>query len=126
MKITIGTIIGFIITFLLIFLLANYLIFSMCKNLCEESELKPFRYESQGLFGTLTKIETTEQNADGYAKFCIKHGEPSFWSISENMNYLIGTSSNTIECKNTPLEGEYLVNIYKNGTCEFASKVIKR
>ncbi len=94
MKITIRRILSVILIFALLFTLANMILYCAVETICEDTIEKPFRYESQGLFGTLTKIETTEQNKDGYTKFCIKHGEPSFWSISENINYLIKTSQN--------------------------------
>jgi len=39
-------------------------------------------------------------------------------NICNEMN--VSGCEKEIKCKNTPLEGEYIVNIYDNGTCEFA------
>ena len=79
-----------VILFVLIFLfLANVVICDMVKSMCEESAVRPIRYESQGLFGVLTPIETTPENADGYGRICIKSREPNFWSILENLKYVV-------------------------------------
>lgn len=70
-------------------LMSMYLVYLMAASICEKSEVLPFRYESQGLLGTLTKIPTTPQNADGYARLCISTGNPKFFKLTENINYLV-------------------------------------
>lgn len=71
-------------------LMAMYMVYLMAASICEESKVLPFRYVSQGLFGqTLTKIPTSPQNADGYARLCISTGNPEFFKLTENINYIV-------------------------------------
>ena len=65
------------------------IVYHMAASICDKSEILPFRYESQGWLGTLTKIRTTTQNADGYARLCVRTGNPEFFKISENINYIL-------------------------------------
>lgn len=83
------TILIFLICFIIVLGITNHIVFVMASSVCEKSEVKPFRYESQGLFGILNKIETTEENRDGYAKLCITTGNPKYFSLLKNINYLL-------------------------------------
>lgn len=76
----------------LVLLMAMYIIYLTAASICEESKVLPFRYVSQGLFGqTLTKIQTTPENADGYARLCIRTGNPEFFKLTENINYIVNS-----------------------------------
>ena len=70
-------------------LIAMQIVYLMAASICDKSGVLPFRYESQGLFGQLTKIPTTPENADGYARLCISTGNPEFFKLTENINYLV-------------------------------------
>lgn len=83
------TILIFLICFVIVLGIANHIVFVMASSVCEKSEVKPVRYEPQGLFGVLTKIETTEKNADGHTEICVTTGNPEYFSLLENINYLI-------------------------------------
>ena len=90
----IGSIIIFLVICGFLFLVVNFIIFNMVKEICDESELKPVRYELGGLFGNQKiPIVTTPENADGYEKVCIRTGEPTPFSISENLEYLFNKTS---------------------------------
>lgn len=82
----------FLVVALIILFIANEIVYGMAKSMCEESAVRPIRYESQGLFGVLTPIETTPEKADGYGRVCTKTNEPNYWSISENIKYLVDKS----------------------------------
>lgn len=83
----------------ILFLFIHLITYNMASSICVDKELKPFRYESIGLFGTLTKIETTEENADGYSMFCIRTGEPEFWKMSENLEFILEQTKKNSEGK---------------------------
>ena len=86
------TIIFSFVVFVGLFLLCNLIVYNMASEICDEFEIRPIRYEPQGLSGILTAIETTPENADAYGEVCVKHGDPSFWYILENLNYIIEKS----------------------------------
>lgn len=86
--------ISFIIVFIL-FLIANLMMFNIAKSICQESEVKPVRYEFSGLFGTKHLIITTPENSDSYERVCIKSGTPKFFTISENINYVLENINTT-------------------------------
>ncbi len=79
----------FLVIFTILLLLAMYIVYLMAASICDESKVLPFRYESRGLFGVLTKIQTTPQNADGYGRLCVSTGNPKFFKLTENINYIV-------------------------------------
>lgn len=85
----ISTIVVLLLTLSIITLTANFLVYSMATKICLETEEVPIRWESQGLFGVLTAIPTTPQNMDEMGKICIKTGEPSFFSLSRNLEFIL-------------------------------------
>ncbi len=91
----ISTIIGFIILCLIVLLISNLIIYSMAKSICLEKNTIPIRWESKGLLGTLTAIPTTKENMDEMGKICIRTGEPSFLSLSQNVEFIIKNINKT-------------------------------
>jgi len=87
---SLSTIMFFLVMFSLVLLITNTIIYFMAKEMCEKSEIKPIRWELGGLFGNQKiPIETTEGNQDSYKRICIKTGEPSFWSMNKNIEYIV-------------------------------------
>jgi len=81
-----------IFTLIVVFslLIANTIIYNLASEICAKSEIKPVRYELGGLFGNIKiAIVTTEGNEDGFERVCIEYGKPQFFSISENLDYII-------------------------------------
>lgn len=78
-----------LIPLIIMVLIMNHAIFLMASSVCEKSEMKPFRYETKGFFGTLIKIETIEENNDGYSMFCIVKGNPDYFALFNNLNYIV-------------------------------------
>jgi len=101
-RLTLRGILFFLFIFLISFLIVNLFLFNLANITCTKFDVVPYRYESVGLFGTLTKIQTTEENADGHSRLCVEtaNGEPSFFSISENMNLILKQAQkNSMEVK---------------------------
>lgn len=84
-----STILMLLLTFSIVLLIANLVVFNMAKTICLEKKEVPIRWESQGLFGVLTAIPTTIENADEMGKICIRTGEPSFFSLSQNLEFIL-------------------------------------
>lgn len=80
---------AFLVAAVLIFFFATFIIHSMATSLCDKYETQPIRYEAYGLFGELKEIPTTEANADGYGKVCIKPHQADFFDIFGNINYIV-------------------------------------
>jgi hypothetical protein len=83
----ISIILIFFLIFSIILIIANFILYDMVKLMCLEEKEVPIRWESQGLFGVLTAIPTTEENMDEMGRICIRTGEPSFFSLSENLEF---------------------------------------
>ena len=89
----IKAILSFLVFFVILSLLCNWIVYGMVSQICEETELKPVRYEFVGLFGNQRiPIVTSEGNEDSYEKVCVRTGTPKFWGISENIEYLVSKS----------------------------------
>lgn len=88
-KLTLGHLIVTLIIVSFVLLCLTLVVHEIAQGICDESEVVPFRYESQGLFGTMVKIETTENNADGHARLCINWHETRFFALSDNLNYIL-------------------------------------
>jgi len=84
-----STIIFLLITFSIVLLISNFIVYSMAKSICLEKKEVPIRWESQGLFGVLTAIPTSETNMDEMGRICIRTGEPSFFSLSQNLEFIV-------------------------------------
>ena len=66
------------------------MIYSLASSKCEESEIKPVRYVSSGLLGNQNRpVITTDANADTYMRMCSRTGNPSFFSIADNIEYIL-------------------------------------
>lgn len=86
----IHTLIGMFGICFLLLTLCNLIIYNLAKEMCDESEIKPVRYELSGLFGNeKIPIITTEGNHDSYERVCTRKGEPDFWDMSYNIEYII-------------------------------------
>lgn len=85
----VSTLIFLLLTFLIVLLITNFIVYNMAKSICLEKKEVPIRWESQGLFGVLTAIPTTIDNADEMGKICIRTGEPSFFSLSQNLEFIL-------------------------------------
>ena len=65
----------------------------MASMMCVESEVKPVRYEMSGLFGNQKiPIVTIDGNHDSYERVCIRSGEPRFFSLAENLDFIVKQS----------------------------------
>ena len=85
-----STLIGLLGIFFLMLTLCNLIIYNIAKEMCDESEVKPIRWELGGLFGNQKiPIVTTEGNQDSYEKVCTRRGEPDFWDMNDNIEYII-------------------------------------
>ena len=84
-QIKLKDIFSIIISFCIFSIILIYMTYSLASNICLKTEMKPYRTEYSSWMGIPTQVETTLENSDGKAEFCIEYYNPDFFDISENI-----------------------------------------